>query len=193
MKRFLKRQWPLVGIGVLLAMVAFYLATSGGMGLGVPLLKDIISGEGLTLKDIHYTHNDPDKKIKWVLDAQKVRFSSDKNRFFFHDFRLRVEQEDRPWYRLKGKKGDYSKTSGEINLWGDLEGTSDNGYRILAQHMLIDEKKNILRTKDRVKIFGPLFSVEGQGFFVDLDNEMLMILSDVTTTVKKGVRSNGEN
>jgi LPS export ABC transporter protein LptC len=193
MKRFLKRQWPLVGMGVLLAMVAFYLATSGGMGLGVPLLKDIISGEGLTLKDIHYTHNDPDKKIKWVLDAQKVRFSSDKNKFFFHDFRLRVEQQGRPWYRLKGKKGDYSKTSGEINLWGDLEGTSDHGYRILTQHMLIDEKKSILRTKDRVKIFGPLFSVEGQGLFVDLDKEMLMILSDVTTTVKKGVRGNGEN
>ncbi|MBL7212982.1 MAG: LPS export ABC transporter periplasmic protein LptC [Desulfobacteraceae bacterium] len=185
MKKFFKRQWPLLGLGALLAMVAFYLATSGGMFLKVPLLKDLISGEGLMLRDIHYTHNDPDKKVKWVLDAKKVKFSGDKSRIFFHDFRLRVEQENRSWYRLKGKKGDYSRASGEINLWGDLEGTSNNGYRILTQHMLINEKKGTLRTEDRVKIFGPLFSIEGQGLFVDLDKEKLKIMSDVTTTVRK--------
>ncbi|NQU12575.1 MAG: LPS export ABC transporter periplasmic protein LptC, partial [Desulfobacteraceae bacterium] len=121
MKKFFKRQWPLLGLGALLAMVAFYLATSGGMFLDVPLLKDLISGEGLMLRDIHYTHNDPDERVKWVLDAKKVKFSGDKSKIFFHDFRLRVEQENRPWYRLKGKKGNYSRASGEINLWGDLE------------------------------------------------------------------------
>ena len=114
-----------------------------------------------------------------------MKFSGDKSKIFFHDFRLRVEPENRPWYRLKGKRGDYSRDSGEINLWGDLEGISDNGYRILTQHILINQKDGYLRTEDRVKIFGPFFAIEGQGLFVDFDKKRLSILSDVTTTLRK--------
>ena len=114
-----------------------------------------------------------------------MRFSGDKSLIFFHDFRLKVEPENRPWYKLKGKKGDYSRNSGEISLWGDLEGFSNNGYRILTEHMLINEKKGYLRTDEPVKIFGPFFCVEGQGLFVDLERERLKIMSNVTATVKK--------
>lgn len=174
-----------MGLGCLLAVVAFYIISSSREIIQGPLLSDLISGEGLMLRDIHYTHNDPGEKIKWVLDARKVKFSGDKRRIFFQDFRLEVEPENRPWYTLKGKKGDYFRDSGEINLWGDLEGLSSNGYRILTEHILINEKSGYLRTDERVKIFGPFFSVEGQGLFVDLEGERLKIMSNVTATVKK--------
>ena len=185
MRSFLKRQWPLVGIGVLLALVAFYLIKSGKGFIQGPILKEIMSGEGLRLKDIHFTQDDPDEGTKWVLDAGEVRFSGDKNSLLFHDFRLRLEPENGSWFKLKGKSGDYSRDSGEINLRGDLEGFSGDGYRIVTEHILINEKTGLMTTDKQVKIFGPFFSVEGRGLFVDLEKERLKILSDVVTIIDK--------
>lgn len=167
-------------------MVALYLVRSGEEIISRIIVKDIVQGEGLKLKDIHYTHEDPDKGVKWVLDATEVLFSQDKSSFLFHDFQLKMEPENRPWLRLKGKEGDYFKDSGEIDLRGDLEGHTANGYRIVGEHMLVNEKKGHLSTDKPVKIFGPFFCVTGRGLLADLKNERLRILSDVTTVIERG-------
>ena len=179
MKSFLKRQWPLIGLGLMLASVAFYLLKSGKELIHEPLVKAIISGGGVKLKDIQYVQDDPDKGLKWVLDAREVRLSEDKKSI--HDFHLKVEPQNRPFFKLKGSRGDYSRDTGEINLWGNLEGFSDNGYKILTDHLLISETSGHVSTDKPVKIFGPFFSVTGQGLFVDLVKERLQILSDVVT------------
>lgn len=172
-----------MGLGVLLVLVCFYLIRSGNEIIKKPIFKELTSGAGVKLKDIHYTHDDPDEGMKWVLDAGEVRSSRNGSRMSFHDFRLRLEPTDRPWFKLKGKRGRYSKDSGEITLSGDVDGHSGNGYRIVTEHILINEKKRHLMTDKAVKIFGPFFSVAGKGLFVDIENEKLKILSDVTTVV----------
>ena len=58
MKNLIKRQWPLIGLGVLLVIVAFYLIRGGKELITGPAIKDFVSGDGLKLKDIRYTHND---------------------------------------------------------------------------------------------------------------------------------------
>ncbi|MDY6971443.1 MAG: LPS export ABC transporter periplasmic protein LptC [Thermodesulfobacteriota bacterium] len=163
MRTFVKRQWPLLGIGVLLAVVAFYLVKSGEGFTQGPILKEIMSGEGLKLKDIHFTQYDPDKGTKWVLNAAEVRYSGDKNSLLFHDFRLKLEPEDGSVFKLNGNSGDYSRDSGEIDLRGDLEGSSGDGYRIVTEHIRINEKTGLMTTDKQVKIFGPFFFGRGQG------------------------------
>jgi LPS export ABC transporter protein LptC len=185
LKRLLKRQWPLIGLGLLLAVVAFFLLKSGRQLIQKPLLSAISSGEGIKLKDIQYAQDDPKKGMRWVLNAREVKFSKDKKSIFFNDFHLKVEPEKRPFFTLKGNKGDYSKDTGEINLWGNLEGFSGDGYRIFTEHLLISEKRGHVSTDEPVKIFGPFFSVSGKGLFVDLEEERLKILSDVTTLLNQ--------
>lgn len=185
MRIFLKRKWPLIGLVFLLALVAFYFLRSGTKVFQNPVLKDIISGEGLELKDVHYSHDDPDKGIKWNLDAKKVRFSGDKSKIFFNDFRLKVEPNNRAWVEIQGKKADYHRNSGKIYLWGDLKGYSGDGYRIDTDQMMINEKNGCMSTEKPVMISGPFFSVRGRGLFADLEKETVKILSDVTTTIHK--------
>ena len=186
MKSFLKRQWPLIGLGLMVTSVAFYLIRSGGEHTPKSFLWEVMSGDGVKLKDIQYTQDDPEKGLKWVLDAREVKFSEDKRSVLFHDFHLKVEPENRPYFELKGNKGDYSRDSGEINLWGNLDGFSGNGYRIVTEHLLINEKHGHVSTEKSVKIFGPFFSVAGQGLFFDLEKKRLRILSNVTTILKQG-------
>ena len=181
LKRLIKRQWPLIGLGLLLASVAFFLVRSGRDLIQTPLLSIISSEEGIKLKDIRYAQDDPDKGVKWVLNAREVTVSEDKKSFVFNEFKLEVAPEKRAAFSLKGNRGDYSRDTGEINLWGNLEGFSEEGYRILTEHLLINEANGQISTDEPVKILGPFFTVTGRGLWVDLEKEKLKIHTDVTT------------
>ncbi|MFP3912475.1 MAG: LPS export ABC transporter periplasmic protein LptC [Desulfobacteraceae bacterium] len=185
--KFLKRHWPLLGLGLLLLMVGSYFIKSGSNLIRAPaLLKDVISGQGLKLKDIHYTQDDPDRRMKWVLDAKEVSFSEDRKTIRFDTFALRVEPEGEQWFKLKGNRGRYDRDSGVIELWGDLEGVSADGYRILTEYVMINEQKKEMSSDQPVKIFGPFFRVDGRGFLADLKRKQVEILSGVTTEIHEG-------
>jgi len=186
MKILLKRHWPLLGLGALLVLVGFYLAKSGKELLKTTaLLKNIVSGEGLELKDVHYRQDDPDEKVQWVLDAEEIQFSKDMKTIRFYDFKLKIEPEGETWFKLSGKRGNYFKDSGKIELWGNLEGLYGDKYKIFTDYALIEEKLGHLRTEKPVKIVGPFFNVKGKGLFADKTKETIKIFSDVTTIINE--------
>ncbi|MBW1681133.1 MAG: LPS export ABC transporter periplasmic protein LptC [Deltaproteobacteria bacterium] len=183
MRGFLKRHWPLAGVFILLLVAATYLIRAGGVKVAEPLLNAVVPGDGLRLKEVHYSQDDPDKKVKWFLDAEEVRFSSDKDFISFLHFHLRLEPEDRPFMELKGEKGDYSRSSGTIRLRGDLRGRTGNGYRVFAERLLVNEKEGRMSSDGPIRIEGPFFSIRGIGLEVDLNRKTLRVLSEVTTRI----------
>lgn len=184
MKQLLKKQWPILGLCTLLAVVAFYLYESREEIIRETIFEALVPpGEGLILKDIQYAQEDPEKGMTWALDASEMRSSGDKNSISFSGFLLKVHSKNRPSFELKGDQGDYSRDSGKINLRGNLEGISSDGYRFLTDQIQINEKSELLRSDRPVKIFGPFFSVEGRGLHVDLKKEKLKILSNVTAVI----------
>ncbi len=185
LRRLLKRQWPLIGFGILLTLAGSYLMKSKKEVVRDTFFEEITPGEGIKLKEIHYAQHNPDKGVSWNLQANELRSSGDKKSIFFNEFRLRVAPQGRPFFELKGKSGNYSRDSGEINLLGDLEILSENGFRLTTADVLINEKSGELSTDKPVKISGPFFSMKGRGLFVDFEKETLKILSDVTTTLNK--------
>jgi LPS export ABC transporter protein LptC len=190
MRKFVSRYWPLLGIACLALIVGFYLLRSTAEKERVrrPIVTEADLEDGITITDIHYTQDDPDKGMQWVLDAEKVKFSKDRTYFSFRTFQLKLFPEGRDSMELKGKRGDYNKATGQINLMGDLEGISKNGYRIYSEHLLYDHDEGLLTTNEFVTIEGPFFTISGKGLFFDLENEFLKMASGVTTTITREIQ-----
>ena len=186
MKRFFKKHWPLLALGILLAVVGFYLTGAKDMLLHAPALVDAVFKEGLKLQDIRHTQNNPEGDAKWILDAEEVAFSKDRQFMSFKNFILKLETKDRPSINLKGKRGEYNRNTGIINIWGDLEGHTKNGYKIFTDHMIFKNKEGYLTSEAPVKITGPFFSVEGFGFSFHIEKRSLRIHTQVTTSIDRG-------
>ncbi len=185
MNRFFKKHWPLLGVVSLLGLAGFFLVRGSGSVIGGLALEDIFTGEGVQLKDIHFTQDGGPLGVKWVLDAAEVHLSDDQKTISFENFRLRVEPRNRPWIRLEGKQGTYSRDTGQIRLKGELVGVTEDGYRIFTERILIYERQKRIEADGPVRILGPFFSVVGRGLYVDLKAETVRVLSDVTTIVSR--------
>lgn len=178
------KYWPIIGIVIILAVMAFFLFRGRNRPSEDSSRTEQAFEEGLRLENIHYVENNPEKGIKWVLDANEVSFSKDRQHISFYDFRLKLEPEGSPVIELEGQSGNYNKDSNEIILKGELRGRSDNGYTILTEELHYKQEEGLLTSDKFVKITGPYFSVEGQGLHMDLDRETLGVTSKVTTLIE---------
>jgi LPS export ABC transporter protein LptC len=176
---------PVIGIVILFATIGFFLIKADYKGLEKAVLKNIGSEEGFELKNIHYIQNNPDENVKWVLDADKVTFTKNRQRISFDQFKFKLELENNSTIELHGKRGDYDKNSNEIDLRGDLNGYTSNGYGLHTDHILYKQEEGSLENDEPVKITGPFFSVEGKGLRYNLKKETLRIDSDVTTFINR--------
>jgi LPS export ABC transporter protein LptC len=183
MRAFIKKRWPLLGLGIMLAWAVSYLVMSGKEVIGERLLSELLPEEGLKLKDIHYTQDDAAQGFKWVLDAEEVTLTGDNESLVFRNFLLQLESKERSPVNLRGKKGGFNRATGVIELWGDLEARSGDGFSFKTDHLIFNQKTGIISTDSAVEVAGPFFSIEGRGLFVDLNQKELKVISDVTTRV----------
>jgi LPS export ABC transporter protein LptC len=167
----------------MLAWAVSYLLISGKEVIGDRLLNELLPEEGLKLKDIHYTQDDSARGFKWILDAEEVTLTGNNESLVFRDFLLQLESKERSTVKLRGKKGGFNRTTGIIELWGDLEAHSEDGYNFKTNHLLFNQKTGIITTESVVEVAGPFFSLVGQGLFIDLNQKDLKVISNVTTRV----------
>jgi len=175
-----------MGIVALFAVIGFFLIKAGYEGIEDSVLTDPVQEEGLRLKNIHYIQDNPDEGVKWILDADEVNISKDRQYISFNNFHLKLEPETDLTIELIGSKGNYDKISDEINLSGDLKGHTNNGYRISTDHILYKQKEGHLKGDGTVEITGPFFSVRGKGLQLNLKMETIRIISDTTTLIERG-------
>ena len=164
-------------------MVAIYLTKAyREFGQG-RVLPDIFSNDGIKLADINFSQSRPDDALKWNVDAKEVRLSKDRQFIYFKDFQLRLDRAESSSLYFEGRCCDYDQNAGEASLYGDLQGSTDDGYQIATQQLFYKQKEGLLTTEDPVEITGPFFSVSGRGLRFDLEKETLKIFSGVTTLI----------
>lgn len=185
MRKALKKHWPLVGIGIVFVVVSYYLFRAYYGVIKKPIFSGVISeGDSVKLQNVSYTQSDADEGVKWHLNAEEIAFSKDRQRISFRKFHLKVEFERRPPAEIDGERGHYDKRTGEMDLYGDLQGRTEDGYRIHTEHMLYRQKEGYFETQEAVRISGPTFSLAGRGLYFHPEKEIMKIPSGVTTTLR---------
>ncbi len=173
-----------MGVGLLLAVVCYYLLTSGGNIVRGTIAESVsVDSQGIKLKELHYVQSNPDNDMTMSINAKETRSSVDGRVIRFNKFRIRVTPKDKPYFEMSGENGVYDRESGKIEVDGNLEGVSEDGYRLTTEHLQFNEKKGIVESADPIKIIGPLFSVVGRGLSVDLNKQTAKILSNVNAVI----------
>ena len=177
---------PVLGIIALLAVIGFFLIKAVHEDVEDEVFTELPTTEGLRLENIQFIQDNPDEGARWILDANEVMMSEDRQHMSFNRFHLKLEPENNYSIDLVGTSGDYDRTADEINLHGNLEGHTENGYRISTDHILFRQKEGNLSTDGPVEINGPFFSVTGRGLRINLEKETIRILSNTKTFIEKG-------
>ena len=185
MKIGFKKQWPLAGIGILMAVVIFFMHGAEEGGDNKEERVEPLAGEGLKLKNIHFTEDSSESEVKWELFAKEVKFSQNRQFLTFWDFTLKLKSRDKPGVALVGRRGDYNKESGEITLREGLQGETENGFSMTAEHLLYNQQKGTIHSEKPVRIFGPSISVSGNRLHLDIEEEILTLGSGVTTFIRQ--------
>lgn len=181
MSAFLKKNWPLFGIAILVVTVFFYMGRSRKEAVPKPVPAGA-AAEGVKLEDIHFTNESTAEGVRWTLDAKEVRISEDKQQISFTNFLLKLEPPNRQPVFLEGKSGHYDKSAEQLLLSGDLRGRTE-GYTISTESAVFDQKEGRLTSDEPVFITGPFFSLEGRGLAYDMATEVLQVKSDVITRI----------
>jgi LPS export ABC transporter protein LptC len=171
---------PVAGILVLLCTVGYFLIKPGyqrGKGLD---LEAIFPDTGLKIKNFHYSEDN------LVLDADEGIYSRDKQRVTLNKFYLKLAPLNSPSMEIKGEKAEWDRSLKVINLRGNLQGYSNNGYGVFTEHLTYEQKDGVLKTDEWVKITGPFFSVNGKGLLCYLETQRFKIISDITALIEKG-------
>jgi LPS export ABC transporter protein LptC len=186
MKKIPIIMWPILGILMLFAIVAFCL-------FKVPRFVDVSSqtshwkpGESLKICDIKYSQDYEDGKGKWELKAKEGHFFDERQIVALKDVLLKLDSRNDTSFTVKGNTGDYCKESGEIILRGDVTGNSTNGYQIETSLLIYRQEDESVETDKPITVSGPFFQVKGDGLYLDLKRSIFTVKGDVLTTVTGG-------
>jgi LPS export ABC transporter protein LptC len=169
---------PVAGIIFLLCIIGYFLFNTGNQrGKG---LDEMLPDTGLTVKYFHYSEDN------LILDADEGTYSRDKQRVILNNFYLKLVPLNSPSMEIKGEKAEWDRSLKVINLRGNLQGYSNNGYGLFTEHLIYEQQDGVLKTDEPVKITGPFFSVKGKGLLCYLERQRFKIISDITALIEKG-------
>jgi LPS export ABC transporter protein LptC len=85
---------------------------------------------------------------------------------------------------LTGKQGKVYQDSKNVDVSGDVELTTSDGYQLKTHSASYNHLEKIVSTADPVEIEGDQIRLTGKGMLVDVEAKTFKILSDVKTQLR---------
>lgn len=137
------------------------------------------------LEKIHLVEDKQGQKT-WELEATSAQQYQDQNMLVLKDVKVTFFSKEGRVFFLSGKEGKVYQDSKNMEIFGDVVLTSDDGYSLKTQSISYNHKENKARTSDPVEIEGEQLRLEGRGMLVDMEAKTFKVLSQVKTRWRGG-------
>jgi len=136
----------------------------------------------LSLNEIHYVETKGEKK-EWELRAKSAHHFLKEDLTLLKDLTVTFFAEGDKVIVMRGKEGSI-KMKKEIEVRGNVEITSSDGYRVVTESLHYTEEKRQIYTRDPVMFEKKGMRLRGIGLLVDLNKEKLYIQKAVETEIE---------
>jgi len=137
------------------------------------------------LDKIHYTSTNDQGVKEWELKASTANYFKNNSVAEFEDVHVIFYSEKERIFTVRGDTGILNTETKDIELSGNVIGTSSDGYQFQTEFLSYEADKRLARTDKKVLLESPQFNLEGWGMVMDLEKEKVFLLNDVRAQAKK--------
>ncbi len=167
--------------GILIALITVSLITMtvllyvnrryrGGLEVG----KIRVSASEVEIDEVSYTET-KDGNLLWRMEADSAHYLKEEDLVVLKDVTVIYYSGDEVNYTLKGNKGRFWQDSGDIEVTGDVELQSEDGYSLSTELLRYIASKRIITSDSMINATGPKVRLEGTGLVVFIETEKFTV------------------
>jgi len=182
--RFKKKTWIIAGLACLLVLSVFVaLRAVNERKAPQKLLKVMAENIDLQVKNVVYTDVGQSGE-KWEIKADTVQYLRKENLALFEKIRVRMLTADGKSFILTGDKGRFQTERKDIEIVGNVEGTSDRGERFTTDKLSYNNAEGKIYTDSAVTMESGQLKIKGTGLTVNMKSGELNLVSRVKAEIK---------
>jgi LPS export ABC transporter protein LptC len=140
-------------------------------------------GADMKLEKIRFVEDKQGQKT-WELEAESVHQYREQNMMVLENVKVTFYAKEGRIIYLTGKQGKVYQDSKNVDVSGDVELTTSDGYQLKTHSASYNHLEKIVSTADPVEIEGDQIRLTGKGMLVDVEAKTFKILSDVKTQLR---------
>ncbi|MBN2468330.1 MAG: LPS export ABC transporter periplasmic protein LptC [Deltaproteobacteria bacterium] len=177
-----------LGIAALLGVavtLTFNVLLSREQSATIPVIPENSTDADHVFQGIDYTATNKEGMTEWRLTAATARYFEENKRAELKTVGITFYSKEGAVYRVRGDNGVFNTESKDVQLSGNIIGTSNDGYQFRTTSILYKADTKKAQTDDRVFLEGPQVNLEGQGMVVDVEKKRILLLHNVKAHVKR--------
>lgn len=182
--RFRKKTWIIAGLSALLILsVSIVLKVVNDRKAPQKILKVMAENIDLQVKNVIYTDVGQSGE-KWEIRADTAQYLKKENVALFEKIRVRMLTVDGKSFTLTGDKGRFQTEKKDIEIVGNVEGTSDAGERFTTDKLSYNNAEGKIFTDSAVTMESGQMKIKGIGLTVNMKSGELNLVSKVKAEIK---------
>lgn len=150
-----------------------------------PPVPENPQGADIIINNFEYTSTDEHGVKEWKLKSDTASYFQGNKMVGFKKVNATFYAKEGRIFTVRANKGTLNTEAKDFELSGNVVGTSSDGYTFRTETLTYTADKNQARTNKKVYLESPQFKLEGTGMVLDVKEQKLFLVNNVTAKATK--------